>query len=180
MKLDELRKIIRETTTEDWNHIHCWGGGAGPSYRDRTVTALVGKTDAIENEVESHGNVAILRDDIDISIAWGLDLDFRGLRDAGSRPPRSFDWAKNFPNEDVWISIGDIFYRGSLVDRVLFAVVDGGRVLLPWAHEQFSGPDEGDVVTSSWEYDFARLVDHFEGVSEFDEAFAAAGFKIVD
>ncbi|ABH00226.1 MULTISPECIES: hypothetical protein [Rhodococcus] len=97
MKLDELRKMIRETTTEDWNHIHCWGGGAGPSYRDRTVTALVGKTDAIENEVESHGNVAILRDDLDISIAWGLDLDFRGLRDAGSRATSKLRLGEELP-----------------------------------------------------------------------------------
>ncbi|NIL86531.1 hypothetical protein RhoFasGS6_03935 [Rhodococcus fascians] len=167
MTLDAVRAAIAGTDAdEDWNHITCWGGG-GPSYRDRA---------AFSDASESHSNVAILKSNVDISIAWGMQLD---EREPGKPPARSFDWADNLPDSSVNILIGDVFYRSGLIDRVLMASIDGARCLLPWAHQQHSGPHKGKITTSQWWYDFTYLVDGMEGMRQFDEYWPQVGFEVV-
>lgn len=173
MRFQDLREAIRRSSRGDWHKITCWGGGAGPSYRDRLTTGTI-NGDLVE--YESHGNVAVFMPDIDISIAWGLDRDpddrHHGL---------SFEWDDKFPDSKTTVQLADIFYRGSLVDREYQAAVDGGRALIPMGHTRIAegSPRHGkdvryEVVTSEWQVDFARVVHSFEHAGDFDGYLSSA------
>lgn len=163
--LQELRVTISDSNASHWNVV----GEPGPTYRDRFAVTL-GPAGA-HMEADSHLSLAVFKADVDLSIAWGMDLDFAWI-DGTLRDRRKFDWASAFPDESVWVSIADVFWRGSLVDRVHYVLVDGARALLPWARE-YDG-----LKTSRYEYDVARLLSDLSGHREFEYYFERAGFKL--
>lgn len=177
MNLHELRKIIAESDRSDWRKITCWGHGSGPSYRADNAGGELRGSELLQR---AHANVAIYIPDIDISIAWGMDRssDERDL---------SFEWNGKFPDPQTTVHLADVFYRGSLVDRVYQAAVDGGRAYLPIGSSRLAKDSPAEmvpearyeVVTSQWETDFARLVHDFEHVDSFDSYLRRAGHIIL-
>jgi hypothetical protein len=122
----------------------------------------------IETEVVAHSNVAVLISGVDISIAWGFDPD-ETLR---SEHRQKFDFSDFLPtlddDERVSRMYVDIFYRGALVDRVLFVVADGGRHYVPIPRTTYPrktsvrelGPPEHHYT--QWQLGLARVVNSFE------------------
>lgn len=187
MNLLELRATIQSAHRPDWHKITCWGAGTGPSYRNSFMSTLIGSTDTVETEVDQHSNVAVLINDIDVSIAWGLDRDDTGVRRFASRRDLSFDFLPSFLNDKVSVIFADVFYRGSLVDREYLVAVDGAY--LPMPSQNFpDGLDYSDPASSrvehhltQWEIALARLVSSFEhSVAQFDSRLSMIDYKLVE
>ena len=75
-----------------------------------------------------------------------------------------------------------MFWRGSLVDRLLLLGVDGGRALLPIGEPKYDKSKGYAWITNNvdgWEYFFARLIHSFEHSENFDRYLHQAGFTRV-
>lgn len=81
-----------------------------------------------------------------------------------------------FPDPSVQIDMADFFWRGSLVDRVDYAYVDGARGIIPM------GDGYLGLKVTSYEVDVARLLHglrhgHF---GAFDDYFRRVPFEIAE
>ncbi len=107
--------------------------------------------------------MAVYQPDIDLTIAYGMSAP-----GAPTRP--SFQWA-TFPDPEVSIHIADVFWRGSLVDRVDFVYVDGGRCILPL------GDGHQGLRITRYEYTIARLLDSLESGDRFEEYYHGVPYE---
>lgn len=176
MRIDQLEQTFEGSDADQWMRID----GGGPTYLHSYIVESDAETAHISH-VEYHQSIAVLRDDIDVRIAWGFDPDH-------GEPRRRFNFADNFPDSTVSVELGDVFYRGALVQRYWLVSVDGGRSCLPMPSTRLrSGVDKvGPHVAEDYEYQvtraevaFARLVDSLDGNREFDSYLSQAGFRIV-
>ncbi|MFE0449593.1 hypothetical protein [Streptomyces fungicidicus] len=178
MRLEDIRNTIEGSTNADWHHIGCWGSGAGPSFHDRWErwgTLGGGAWDKWALDLDSHGNTLVYRENVALTISWGIKVS----------EDMTPDWNSAFTDDrPLSYQAGDIFWNGVLVDRHYLAAVDGGRVILPLpkpVHEE----REGRTVVARYEVTryqraFARLVDRAEPAEDFDQYYAKAGFVTVD
>lgn len=170
MKLNELLNIILESAPEQWNIISCWGYGSGPSYKDHLefYEAYNGQDNVLN--VNSHSNICVFKDDIDITMAYGLvsNEDFKA------------EWANQFTDPSAYSNFIDIFYRGSLVFRETYLVVDGGRCELPIP----SYGENGQLIVSKDYYNFIKLFEMIANGSSndnnFKRYFNETGIEIID
>lgn len=172
LKLQELRGLIASTTGSDWERV-----ATGPYFHDGFSSVWDKEGSRIE-EARSHGEKAVLIDDIDVSLEWGFT--WSDDRD------ESWPWADGFPDQKAHSFWVDIFYRGALVDRVRLVSVDGGRADLPTAGAvRNDGGDPGqpapsmasyDWYVDDWDYDVARVINSIRGL-DFDQYFRGAGLK---
>jgi hypothetical protein len=183
MRLDQIRQMIADSSNYDWHKITCWGAGSGPSYKYRLHSWTT--KDDVSMDVDSHGNLAIFRADVDLNIAWGLDREY----DPPGLEPLElhFDWQDQFMDQKVRPFYADIFWRGNLVEREMLVSVDGGRALLPMPmpepteRDEHGKPTEWQEAVSVWEHSFAELIHGFEHPPrEYATHFSRAGFVIVD
>ncbi|MFJ3099131.1 hypothetical protein [Streptomyces hydrogenans] len=177
MRLEDIRKIIEESTNDDWNHIGCWGHGAGPSFHnqwERWGTFGGDELDKWALDLDSHGNTLVYRENVALTISWGITV-------AKDMTP---DW-NTFPdNGPVDYQVGDVFWNGALVDRYYLTAVDGGRVILPVPKPIYEKTD-GKTTVARFEVTrvhraFARLVDKAEPSESFDRYYEDAGFVTID
>jgi hypothetical protein len=170
MKLNELLNIILDSSPEQWSRISCWGYGSGPSYRDKIEFYDIFNTDGNVLKVESHNDVCVFREDIDITFAFGII----------SNPNFIAQWANQFPDPSASSRIIDVFYRGALVFRDVYLSVDGGRCELPVP----SYGNNGELVVSKDYYNFIKLLHRILNGSindqNFDSYFSRTGIKIVE
>ncbi|GJO33955.1 hypothetical protein NJB1507_46260 [Mycobacterium marinum] len=140
----------------------------GPTYRSR-FSYSTGPGEQWRLEEDSHHTVMVYIANVDLTIAYGMTFDFR---DSG--PDREFEWSKAFPDSSVQIDMADFFWRGSLIDRVDYAYVDGARGIVP-----MGGGYLGLKVTS-YEVDVARLLHNVKGgrFFDFDHYFGRIPFEI--
>lgn len=160
--LPEIRSLVRKSAPRDWHQI-----GEGPTYRSRFAYSK-GPGGRWRLEEDSHHTVVVYKRDVDLTIAYGLDFD--SLR----RDAPEFEWSKVFSDKSVHIGLADIFWGGSLVDRVGYALVDGARGTLP-----IGGGRDGLRVTS-WQVDMARLLHGLKGsgFGGFDDFFGRVHFEV--
>jgi hypothetical protein len=183
MRLDEIRQLVMMSLPQDWHRI-----AAGPNNRDRSIVTEHYGADGekhTELNVTGHYEFMVLRVDVDISVAWGMDVDVdpedRGLRVEGwatklelPKPPRLF--------------FADTFYRGALVDRDLLC--DAGDVCLPLP-DPAGIADELQPKTDGLRYRYrasrrhialARLIYDlsYPGSCSFDAALERAGIRPED
>lgn len=87
----------------------------------------------------------------------------------------NFDQYKDvrFPDKKIRYQSIDVFYRGTVIDRVLVHSIDGDRSYLPLADEISDG-----WTVPAWEHDVTRLVDGLRGGSEFDSYFARTKWTV--
>jgi hypothetical protein len=174
VNLNTIRQKIIDSARDEWHKITCWGWGSGPPYR----YALLSERGeyGIETEARGHANIAVLIDDVDISIAWGYDPD-ESLLSPSLGPGLNFsDFLPLFPDESVSRMYADVFYRGALVDRELFVVADGGRYYVPIPRTEYPnktgfGPQdfgEPEHHYTRWDIGFARIVNSFEHAGSED------------
>lgn len=145
MTLDELRRTIFDSEPEQWHDISCWGGGGstGPAYLDQLspVTVYDDGQPSHRLEVRSHTTRATYRPDISIGLAWGL---------SDPEDQRKFAWNK-FPDaEECYPTLVDLLWNGSLVDRHVGLVVDGGRVTIPFPKVDYDSSDPANPVATEW------------------------------
>ena len=165
LNLEDFRQTIQSSGPDDWRVIK----HQGPSYQNWFDGSLT--SDGYHIEVNSHYATASYKPDIDITIAWGMGLDFEHVGDASHA--RRFEWSKVFSDKTVRLCFADFFWRGALVDRFNYVVADGGKAVLPWALE-IRG-----LATTQHEYDTAKLIHHLgDHVEGFEEYFRRVGFTI--
>jgi hypothetical protein len=162
--LPEIRDLVRKSAPRDWHQM-----GEGPTYRSRFAYSK-GPGGRWRLEEDSHHTVVVYKPDVDLTIAYGLDFD------SLTRDAPEFEWSKVFSDKSVHIGLADIFWRGSLVDRVAYVLVDGARGTLP-----IGGSHNGLRVTS-WQRDVARLLHDLKGAGfgSFEEFFGRVPFEVAE
>lgn len=163
MKFSDYVSEVLQSEKEDWNVIPCWGSGTGPSYRDKfEISTRIGPARSWELEVLSHSHTAALKDNLAITIAWGLSAneDFQE------------PWANGFADPHATSSHVDFFYHGALVYRELYVTVDGGRVSLPLPEQR-----SGQLVVAENYAKVVALLNSLEGpyADEFERYMTEAG-----
>lgn len=165
MNLEDFRQIIQNSGPDDWRVIK----HQGPSYHNWFDGSLT--PDGYRIEINSHYANASYKPDINITIAWGMGLEFEHAGDASHA--RRFEWSKIFSDKTVRLCFADFFWCGALVDRFNYVVADGGKAVLPWALE-IRG-----LATTQHEHDTAKLIHHLgDHVEGFEEYFRRVGFTI--
>lgn len=122
MNFEEYKKVIvNNSDKENWIINTCWGFGSGPSYLNKFTVWNNGRGEFNNLEIESHGEIAVLKSNLSISIAWGLphNNDFKE------------EWANKFPDPKATSSFIDFFFNGILVYRDIYVSVDGARAYIP-------------------------------------------------
>ena len=173
MRLDELRHTISDSEPDDWNVI------TGPSYLDHFVPMEVNRGQpglVYELHHAAHHTRAILTSDVDISIAWGLYLD--------PDNPAYFSeaWTQSFPDKKAYAQYADVFYRGSLVDRVTIVAVDGGRYKIAMPEQDLEEienmkPKLIGYWIGPWEDAVGRLITRLDGGHSYEAGLKRAGIE---
>lgn len=154
MQLHEIWAKISESWDEWWNYIP-----EGPLYNYN-----LGTDNGAGSVLGWHDARAVLIEDVDIAIEWGMSEDPFERR-SDYKP----EWSA-FPNPVAHLCRADVFYRGSLVDRILIASVDGGRAYLPVPEHR-----EGKLVVMDRPYQLVRLINDLTGTRDFDSYFERSG-----
>ena len=160
--LQEIRDLVRKSAPLDWHKVE-----EGPTYRSRFGFSK-GPGARWRLEEDSHHAILVYTPNVDLTIAYGMDYD------PTRKDTPEFEWSKVFPDKSVHICFGDIFWRGSLVDRIHYALVDGARGILPM------GEGRDGLKITSWERDAARLLHYLKGgnFGTFDEFFDRVTFQV--
>lgn len=165
MNFEELRDTIAKSKKTDWHKIN----RIGPTYRDRF--GYWTGADGSGVTVDSHVTVAVYRPDIDLTIAYGMS---ETQNESGGNEP-DFKWSEAFPDKKVReISVLDVFWGGSLVDRLNYVYVDGARGILPL------GSGHQGLRITRYDYTVARLLSDIEGLHEFSRYYDAVPFEYED
>lgn len=170
MTLANLLQTILNSDFSDWNVIEASGGLGGPSYKSRFSFENVYEGSANVLREDSHSIVAAYKNDLSISMAFGM------VSNSDYVEP----WANNFPDPHTTSNHLDIFYNNSLVIRRIYLSVDGNRCVLP-----LPGRNENQDLTV--ERDYYRLIklveklnnDH-EFDANFDYYFNQTGIRIIE
>lgn len=142
--------------------------GRAYTYRDRfgSWSSPADNTSGIDQD--SHSEVAVYRPDIDLTVAYGMP-------NSQHEHKLKFEWSDNFPDSEIReISIADFFWRGSLVDRVNYVYVDGGRGILP-----LGGGHQGLRITQ-YGLAVARLLSGVAEYCEFDRYYSSVPYELQD
>lgn len=165
MDYEELRKTISESDASEWH----WINRQGPTYRNRFSSWSSPANDTSGIDTDSHSSVAVYKPDIDLTIAYGMRESLH------HNEKLNFEWSEAFADSKISeISIADVFWRGSLVDRVNFVYVDGGRCILPL------GEGHQGLRITHYDYAVARLLDTFEGPNYFQDYYNRVAFEVTD
>jgi len=164
MRLDELQTTISNSLPAEWQRIKL----SGPTYRDRfgAWSSPADGTSGIDHD--SHVEVAVYRPDIDLTVAYGMP-------ESQHEHKLKFEWSANFPDSAIReISIADFFWRGSLVERVSYVYVDGGRGIVP-----LGGGHQGLQITQ-YGLAAARLLSGIAEYHEFDRYYSSVPYELQD
>lgn len=169
MTFDELRHIVLSSSANDWVVVPY-----GTTYKARF--GMVGARGAWSMETDEHQSVAVYRQDIAVTIAWGMT----------HRDDLRFEWSDRFPDSDVSDFYVDVFSNGMLVDRWFALTVDGGRAVLPVCDiavvgDVFAG-DAEIIGSKAYESNvrIARLIHELEGShDDFDDYLARSGITVL-
>jgi hypothetical protein len=160
--LSDVRKLVRGSTPNDWHKIE----DEGPTYRNRFGYSK-GPGSKWRLEEDSHSTILVYTPEVDLTIAYGMYYHLR----QGDEP--DFEWSRAFASKSVRIGFADIFWRGSLVDRIDYAIVDDQQGIVP-----MGGGHDGLQVTS-FEVDATRLLHDVKGyVNQFDYYFGRVPFRV--
>jgi hypothetical protein len=166
MNFWELRRLIQTSDPLEWHKID-----RGPTYRSRLIAAHQPGIEQPRLEEDSHPSVAVYIPEVNITMAYGMGEELPGA-DGPIRIDRHFDWMEAFQDPTGWrIGFADIFWRGSLVDRTDYILVDGFRAVLP-----IGGGHDGLDITI-FDHDIARLLDGIEGYRRFGQYFSRVPYR---
>lgn len=143
MRLADLLGIVTESSPHDW--------------------AVVLQPEAHEH---GHDHVAVLRDDLAISLAWGMTDESHF----------SAGWLSAFPSTGASSHYVDIRYHGMPVQREVLVLVDSARAYLP-----VPLPGTGGLIARRTNVALARLVQALTAGDDslFDEHWERLGVRVV-
>jgi hypothetical protein len=119
-------------------------------------------------EEDSHHTTLVYAPDVDLTIAYGMHYHSQG------RHEPEYEWSQVFASKSVRAGFADIFWRGSLIERVHYAIVDDHQGILPLG----GGPDGLNVT--SFEV-VARLLHGITGkFNKFDCSFDRVHFDVTE
>ena len=154
MQLHEIWAKISESWGEWWNYIP-----QGPLFNYN-----LGTSNGDASVLGWHDARAVLIEDVNIAIEWGMSDDpFEHRRDY--KP----EWAP-FADRSVHLVYADIFYAGALVERIMMASVDGGRAYLP-----VPKLDGDRWIVLDRPYQLVRLINDITDTDDFDSYFERSG-----
>lgn len=177
MNLRDLRTILTTTDAWQWSKID----STGPLYRNGYVVSGTPGGHEHDIDVYWHDSAAVYRDDVDLTIQWGMDLS--GIR--RNRDDWRLPWAENFPSQSVSPHWVDVFWRGTLVDRYALIGIDGGHGLVPFPRTKAKGDPldhetQYDDVITERELAVARLIDSLQGgFQRVDEYVTRSGLVVI-
>ena len=159
MTYNDFINMVANSSIEDWNVIGCWGYGAGPSYKNRfEFYEIYGDEKSVLKE-ESHGMYAVFKNNINISLAFGLTIN-ENFKE---------EWANSFPDPQASSQFVDLFFANTLVERIAYVVVDGGRAKLPMPESI------NNLKVKPLEYKIIKLIDNMESENgNFERYFSEA------
>ena len=161
--LKQIRDIVRQSAPDDWYKIE-----EGPTYRNRFGYSK-GPGNQWRLEEDSHSTILVYMPDVDLTIAYGLHHHLQG------RDEPEYEWSTVFASKSVRTGFADVFWRGSLVDRVDYAIVDDHQGILP-----MGGTPERLEVTA-FEVGVAKLLHGITGkFNKFDNFFGRVAFEVID
>lgn len=122
----------------------------------------------VQPEAHDHGHdhVAVLRDDVAISLAWGMT----------DEPRFSAGWLSAFPDSGASSHYVDVRYNGVPVLREVLVLVDAARAYLP-----VPLPGTGELIARRTNVALARLVQALTAGDDslFDEHWDRLGVRVV-
>ena len=160
--LNEIRNLVRQSAPDDWYRIE-----EGPTFRNRFGYSR-GPGSRWRLEEDSHHTILVYTRDVDLTIAYGMHYHLLG------RDEPEYEWSQVFASRSVRIGFADIFWRGSLVDRVDYAIVDDHQGIVPM------GSGSGRLRVTGFEVDVARLLHDIQGkFNKFDYFFSRVPFEVI-
>lgn len=173
MYLSELRGVIANTKSTDWLVVD------GPLFHE--ATSLKPSNMTGHPIVDRPASRAVLVTDIDVALEWGL----QAVRGNAVKDAKEWTRDAGFSTRAVMPVYVDVFFRGSLVDRVTGIWVDNLAALLPaprLAPQDSVGdlgfPNVAAWRVGRWSHALCRLVDALEEGTRFDDCMTAAGFVV--
>jgi hypothetical protein len=163
MTLDAVLHILIHSDASDWCRIPCGEPGGGPSYYYRIEDA---NWDGTNVQITGmHTSVATYRQDLSITMAWGMkagkNSDRDEVRSSSSPDPRQGE-----------CYLLDLFYSGSLVFRTSYCDGEDGSCKLPLADAAKQVPQRyADVI---------RKLNELEGDDGFETSMKRSGTTVVD
>jgi hypothetical protein len=171
MQLPQIYLTIEPTGPVHWNTITF-----GPMFHQDMSSYGNGQGGSVVR-VAQHGTRAVLSSGVGVAVEFGLDA-------SASQMDALLDWVKpaNFQYDVARPFYVDLFYKGSLVDRVIAVWIDEYRAALPLPYAVTAdGGVPGAVPTwrvSRRSYLLVRLIDQLRGAVEFDPYFAMSGLTL--
>lgn len=165
MRLDEIKTIIQQSNADGWHVLPT----DAATYVHRFSYGSDARGDGIWG-LQEHHTRAVLRENIDIGLVWGLDLE----PGADLQP----DWAEPLSavNKKVGCNLAEVLYRGQPVDRIQYALVDNYHGVVPWptAHYRPGANQSPDTIeppesltVTAWEMAVVSLTDALSGGGAF-------------
>ncbi|TAH31004.1 MAG: hypothetical protein EAZ06_01460 [Cytophagales bacterium] len=139
MNFDTLFKTIINSEIEDWAKIE------KEPFFNKDFFKFCQTYNGQDNVLlhETHDVLAIYKENLSISICYGLDLNKTQIGDRH----KQYDWRKKFPNQDLAMETLDIFYNNGLIYRVNYFCVDGGNYYFPINNEKYEvKKDDYDII----------------------------------
>ncbi|MFT3912230.1 MAG: hypothetical protein QM737_22575 [Ferruginibacter sp.] len=169
MTLNELYELFINSNRNDWKVIPCWGANSGPSFKNKFGYQLH-EGDANALQVKQFSNIAAYKNDLSISISWGLDVYDMEDMNRVNEP-----WAVGFPNPAPGtLKFLDFYYNDSLVNRLEYIVVDGGRCYMFHPRPQAGG----NGTYTRTQYEFLNKLNQITGSDVLDHYMRMAGITI--
>jgi hypothetical protein len=156
VRLHQIHDILTTSIAEDWRLLY------PPVFHHQLGVVQAGGPWSLE--VYEHHYSATYRHDVNLTMAWGFEVD----RDL------TFPMWNGFPDPQISRLNLDIFWAGALINRILLVSVDGGRgtFVMPTL---VGGQD---TVTGS-EVAVGDLLMSFRGFETSGEYVRRAGIAIV-
>jgi hypothetical protein len=177
MTLDEIRSIVAHTTAAHWHILT----GDAPTYLNRFGEARAADEHWLQHS--EHEARAVLRRDLDVGLAWGMEG--RSSRGESLEP----DWTSSTLARRATASVVEVLYRGQPVDRAVYAVIDDAHGLVPWPRARFArGTAVADaeleaLEVSRWQRDLVVLLRELGvvvGAGSVEDYMRRCGITVVD
>lgn len=165
--LQEIKKLVEDNGSDEWNRLIGWGSGAAPvspAFLDISKTAKYGEVEAWH--MRNYSDLLVSERDVALSIAYGLDAH----PDEDSNK-RTFDWATKH-DWAVELRIADVRWHGVPVDRLYYWVLDN-TYACPIGHV---GDDGEPKIVTRYEMSVADAINTVHGAaSQHNYYFGATG-----
>ena len=144
---DIQNDLVANSSASAWYVHHTPGAAADFRYRWSWWTSPA--DDEAGHQPDSHDSYAVHRTEPSLTMAWGLDAY------PNERGARQYPWLPedHYVNDTTHEYYVDFFWNGSLIDRVVVVLVDGGHAVLP-----LPSPAADGHVVSDFELAVALLL----------------------